>query len=53
MLKERKKIEKFTEEKDEQFFNTSYKSWSSGPFVSDLNSTFNSIISSSKSLTPS
>ena len=50
-LKERKKIEKFKEEKDEQILNTSYESWSTGPFASDLN-TFNSIISSSKSPTP-
>ena len=52
-LKEKKKIENFKEEKGEQnFLNTFYESWSSGPFMSDLNNTFNSIISS-KSPTPS
>ena len=51
-LKEKKKIEKFKEEKDENILNTSFEFWSSDPFAFDLNNTFNSIISSSKSPTP-
>ena len=46
VLNEKKKIENFKEEKDENIFLNTYESWS------DLNSTFNSIISS-KSPTPS
>ena len=46
-LNEKKKIENFKEEKNENIFlNNSYESWS------DLNCTFNSIFSS-KSPTPS
>ena len=52
-LKEREKVKKLKEEKDENILmNISYDSWSSDPFCSDLNNTFNSIISS-KSPTPS
>ena len=47
------KREKFKKEKNEEILNTSYETWSSGPFISDLNSTFNSVSSISPTSQPS